>query len=150
MEQYTLIELYQLKNRLLKENISNILEEVLEAIKSIEDRIIEGDIGVSAHPTDITKTPVGPRATYGDQSNKDYVSIPYNPGGGNKMTQKVQMGRSHGAMTGKKSREKKVDIKALRAALKKRKDFTTSTPEGERKVMNFNNFTKDDINTIKK
>jgi hypothetical protein len=58
------------------------------------------------------------------------------------------MSKDHGPRTGKKSREKKLDIKALKQALAKRKDFQRQ--EGEKKVMNFDNFTKDEINTIKK
>lgn len=152
MENFTLIELYLLKNKLIKENVSfDVINDVLDAIKVIEDRIVEGDIGVFAHPKDISKTPIGPMSQYGDQGDKDNVSIPYNPGGGNKMTQKLPMGKAHGAMTGKKSREKRVDVNALRAALRKRKDFEATPPENrERKVMNFDNFTKDEINTVKK
>jgi hypothetical protein len=45
------------------------------------------------------------------------ISVPYNPGGADRMIQKIPvMGYNHGARTGKKSREK-VDMKALRLAL---------------------------------
>jgi len=58
------------------------------------------------------------------------------------------MGKDHGARTGKKSREKRLDIKALRAELAKRKDFERK--DGEKKVMSFDNFTKDEFSKIKR
>jgi hypothetical protein len=65
------------------------------------------------------------------------------------MMQRVPvMGTGHGPRTGKKTREKKLDINAIRKSLAQRKDFQRK--EGEKKVMNFDNFTKDEINTIKK
>jgi hypothetical protein len=80
------------------------------------------------------------------------ISVPYNPGGSNRMQQKIPvMGSNHGARTGKKSREKKLDIKALRDVFARRQDFTAGqTRSGEKKVMSFDNFKKDDVNKIKK
>jgi hypothetical protein len=87
------------------------------------------------------------------------VSIPYNPSGANRMQQKIPiqtMGKDHGARTGKKSRVKKLDLKALKDVFAKRQDFTSGEGEREQgtkgagKVMNFNNFLKNDFTTIKK
>ena len=87
------------------------------------------------------------------------VSAPYNPGGSNRMFQKIaapEMGKNHGAHTGKKSREKKLDMKALKSMFAKRQDYTAGEGEvdGEKerpsKVMSFDNFAKDNINTVKK
>ena len=87
------------------------------------------------------------------------VSAPYNPGGSNRMFQKIaapEMGKNHGAHTGKKSREKKLDMKTLKSMFAKRQDYTAAEGEvdGEKerpsKVMSFGNFAKDNINTIKK
>lgn len=66
------------------------------------------------------------------------------------------MGKNHGPRTGKKSRVKKLDLKALKDIFSKRQDFTSGEGEreqgikGQGKVMNFNNFFKSDFNTIKK
>ena len=80
------------------------------------------------------------------------LDVAYNPGGPNRVFQKIPapMGSNHGARTGKKSREKRLDLKALRAAFNKRKEDSTIKPSGDRKVMSFDNFEKDNINTIKK
>ena len=87
------------------------------------------------------------------------VSAPYNPSGSNRMFQKIsapEMGKNHGAHTGKKSREKKLDMKTLKSMFAKRQDYTAGEGEidGETprpsKVMSFDNFAKDDINTVKK
>ena len=62
------------------------------------------------------------------------------------------MGKNHGAHTGKKSREKKLDMKTLKSMFSKRQDYTAGEGEVERtsKVMSFDNFAKDDINSVKK
>ena len=163
MENLTLIELYQIKSRLIKESMTTepLWLEVLESIKVIEDRIFEdtsatggpvvgGGGGITGNPITLGNTPVGPKWASGGGDDKGYINIPYNPGGGtNKMMQRVPvMGTGHGPRTGKKTREKRLDINAIRKSLAQRKDFQRK--EGEKKVMDFDNFTKDEINTIKK
>lgn len=78
------------------------------------------------------------------------LDVAYNPGGANRVFQKMlaPMGSNHGARTGKKSREKRLDIKHLRNVLSKKKDFTPTS--SDKKIMSFDNFEKDKINTIKK
>jgi hypothetical protein len=83
------------------------------------------------------------------------VSIPYNPSGSKRVFQKVaapEMGKNHGAHTGKKSREKKLDMKTLKSMFARRQDYTAGEGEIDRpsKVMSFDNFAKDDMNTVKK
>jgi hypothetical protein len=162
MEKFNLIELYQIKSRLIKELMTEepLWFEVLESIKSIEDKIFEstsatggpvvgGGGGMTGNPVDLGRTPLGPKWASGGGDDKSYINVPYNPGGADRMMQRIPvMSKDHGPRTGKKSREKKLDIKALKQALAKRKDFERQ--EGEKKVMNFDNFTKDEINTIKK
>jgi hypothetical protein len=105
--------------------------------------------GMSGNPVDLGKTPLGPKWASGSTDDKGYIDVPYNPSGTNRMMQRIPvMSKDHGARTGKKSREKRLDIKALRAALAKRKDFERR--DGEKKVMNFDNFTKDEFSRIKK
>ena len=64
------------------------------------------------------------------------------------------MGTSHGSRTGKKSRKKRMTLKALQGlknALSQRQNYTdTSDKEKKKRVMNFDDFKKDDINTIKR
>lgn len=162
MENLNLIELYQIKSRLIKESMTEepIWFEVLESIKVIEDKIVEntsatggpfvgGGGGMSGNPVDLGKTPLGPKWASGSTNDKGYINVPYNPSGADRMMQRIPvMGKDHGARTGKKSREKRLDIKALRDALAKRKDFERK--DGEKKVMSFDNFTKDDFSRIKK
>lgn len=162
MEKLSLMELYQIKSRLIKESMTEepIWFEVLESIKVIEDKIVEntsatggpfvgGDGGMSGNPVDLGKTPLGPKWASGSTNDKGYINVPYNPSGADRMMQRIPvMGKDHGARTGKKSREKRLDIKALRAALAKRKDFERK--DGEKKVMSFDNFTKDEFNKIKR
>lgn len=110
---------------------------------------------VSAQPSGLAGATIGTNwASGGGTSGSGDVSIPYNPSGSNRMQQKIPvMGKNHGARTGKKSREKKLDIKALKDALAKRKDFTAGQGErepGKKKVMDFNDFMKNDYTTIKK
>lgn len=162
MEKLSLIELYQIKSRLIKESMTEepIWFEVLESIKVIEDKIVEntsatggpfvgGGGGMSGNPVDLGKTPLGPKWASGSTNDKGYINVPYNPSGADRMMQRISvMGKDHGARTGKKSREKRLDIKSLRAALAKRKDFERK--DGEKKVMSFDNFTKDDFSRIKR
>ena len=94
-------------------------------------------------------------ASGGGPEEPGQVSIPYNPSGANRVFQKIaapEMGKNHGAHTGKKSREKKLDMKTLKSMFAKRQDYTAGEGEVERpsKVMSFDNFAKDDINKVKK
>jgi len=79
------------------------------------------------------------------------LDVAYNPGGANRVFQKIPaaMGSNHGARTGKKSREKRLDLKHLKNVLSKRQDYTKNSGE-DKKIMSFDNFEKDNINTIKK
>jgi len=90
----------------------------------------------------------------GGKSGSGDVSVPYNPSGANRVFQKIPtsaMGSEHGPRTGKKSRVKKLDMKALKNIFAKRQDFTAGqSKNGEKKVMSFDDFQKNDINTIKK
>lgn len=77
----------------------------------------------------------------GGRSGSGDISVPYNPSGGNRVFHKIPspMGKNHGSKTGKKSREKKIDLKGLRDLMKNKK------PSG--KIMNFDSFAKGDIVT---
>jgi hypothetical protein len=78
------------------------------------------------------------------------ISNPLNMGP-NKMYQKTptgEMGKDHGARTGKKKRERKIDFKALKNVFAQKQDFTAT--KGVKKVMNFNDFKKQDLNKVTK
>jgi hypothetical protein len=94
-------------------------------------------------------------ASGGGTTGSGDISVPYNPSGSNRVFQKLQapMGKNHGPRTGKKSRQKRLDLKALKNIFAKRQDYTSG--EGEvktksKKVMDFNDFFKSDFTTIKK
>jgi hypothetical protein len=174
MKEKNLIELYILKNRLIKKGLveSDDMFQILEAIDYKEKLIFEtsatggpavsGGMGavVSSQPSGLAGATIGTSwASGGGTMGSGDVSIPYNPSGANRMQQKIPvqtMGKDHGARTGKKSRVKKLDLKALKDVFAKRQDFTSGEGEREQgikgagKVMNFNNFLKNDFTTIKK
>lgn len=137
----------------------------MEYLKSFEEifetsatggPVVSGGMGavVSAQPSGIAGQTIGQNwaSKGGGSDGSGDVGVPYNPSGTNRLFQKVPaMGKSHGARTGKKSREKKLDLKALRDAFNKKKDFEPNQKDGSRKkVMDFNDFLKKDINTVKK
>ena len=168
-----LVELYKIKHKLTKEgNIDNeYYQEILESIKVEESKILEDTSAtggpavssgmgavVSAQPSGLAGATIGTNwASGGGTTGSGDVSIPYNPSGANRVFQKIAaQGQNHGARTGKKSRVKKLDLKALKDIFAKRQDFTAGEGEreqgikGKGKVMNFNNFLKNDFTTIKK
>jgi len=169
MRDLNIIELYKIKKRLINEGMSDdeLMQEVLEAIKYQEDLILEnatsatgGPAGmgavVSAQPSGLAGSTIGPNwASHGGTTGSGDVSVPYNPSGANRMFQKIPatMGKDHGARTGKKSRTKRLDMKTLKNIFKNRPKFGEKDSEkksGEKKVMDFNDFLKNDVNTVKK
>jgi hypothetical protein len=171
MENLSLMELYQMKWRMIKENLKDdeLMIEILSTIQNKETKLLEdtsatggpsiGGMGavVSSQPSGLAGATIGTNwASGGGTEGSGDVSIPYNPSGVNRVFQKLPMGKDHGPRTGKKSRTKKLDIKALKDIFAKRQDFTSGEAEreqgvkGKGKVMSFNNFLKNDFNTIKK
>jgi hypothetical protein len=170
MEHLSLMELYQIKSRFLKEDHSDevLFEQIVSTIKQKESLILEdtsatggtsvGGMGavVNAQPSGLAGTTIGTNwASGGGSVGSGDVSIPYNPSGSNRVFQKMPspMGKEHGPRTGKKSRQKRLDLKALKDIFAKRQDFTSGEGEiksKDKKVLDFNNFLKNDFNTIKK
>jgi hypothetical protein len=110
---------------------------------------------VSAQPSGLAGATIGTNwASNGGTTGSGDVSIPYNPSGSNRMFQTIPMGKNHGGRTGKKSRKKKLDLKALKDVFAKKQDYTDNQgddkKERPKKIMNFNDFFKNDFNTIKK
>lgn len=77
------------------------------------------------------------------------VSVPFPVGGKNPMYQKMEMGKSHGAMTGKKSRKKRMSIAQLKDIFSKKQDYTVGSSKSP-KVMRWDDFQKDDMNKVKR
>ena len=79
------------------------------------------------------------------------IATPYNPSGSNRVFQSVEMGKNHGARTGKKTRKKRISMSSLKDIFTKRNDFMAGQEKsGGKKVMNFDDFKKDDITKVKK
>lgn len=141
---------------LLKELISSIDDEILEDTSATGGASVGGAVSTGMAMANATTAGMGSVhssqpsslpgslnglswASGGGETGSGDVSIPYNPSGANRMFQKMPMGKNHGAKTGKKSREKKLNLKTLKDLMKSKK------PSG--KVMNFNTFIKKDITT---
>jgi len=159
-----------------------LMNDVLQAISIKEKMILEdgtsatggpsvGGMGavVNAQPSGLAGATIGTNwSSYGgkggsgDPSAKSVgiayqqpagsIATPYNPSGANRVFQDVEMGKNHGAMTGKKTRKKKISMKSLRDIFTKRNDFMADQEKsgGSKKVMNFDDFKKDDITKVKK
>ena len=170
MEHLSLMELWGIRRRIIEENYQDkvLLQLVNEAIELKETNLLEdtsatggpsvGGMGavVSAQPSGLAGTTIGPNwASGGGTVGSGDVSVPYNPSGANRMFQKLPapMGKNHGPRTGKKSRQKRLDLKALKNIFSKRQDYTAGEGEvkrGEKRVLDFNDFMKNDFTTIKK
>lgn len=86
----------------------------------------------------------------GGKSGVD-IETPYNPSGPSRVFQKIPapMGKGHGARTGKKSRLKGLDLKALSNILKNKNKDTDMKPRTG-KVMNFDDFQKGEVTKVTK
>lgn len=167
MKHFDLPKLYKIRKKLISENYqdSELLDEVNDAILYKESLMLEtsatgglsvgGGMGavVSGQPSGLAGATIGTNwASGGGTTGSGDVSIPYNPSGSNRVFQKMPapMGKEHGPRTGKKSRTKKLDLKALKAAFAKRDDNELGQKTDKKKVLDFNDFLKNDFTTIKK
>lgn len=81
--------------------------------------------------------------TGGGQSGSGDISVPYNPSGANRVFHKIPaMGKDHGPRTGKKSRQKNLNLKQLQDIIKSKNN---NLAKG--KIMSFDDFEKKDITT---
>ena len=119
MESFSLVELYGIRKRLIKEGYddNDLLELVTETIKTKEKSLLEdtsatggpsvGGMGavVSAQPSGLAGSTIGTNwASGGGTVGSGDVSTPYNPSGSNRVFQKepLAMGKDHGPRTGTK------------------------------------------------
>jgi len=130
-------------------------QELNEDTSATGGPAVSGGMGavVSAQPSGLAGQTIGQNwASNGGVDGSGDIGVPYNPSGSNRVFQKLPMGKGHGAMTGKKSREKKLDLKALRMAFdKKRKSEDDTSVDKPKKVMNFDDFAvRKDITSVKR
>jgi hypothetical protein len=160
-----LIELYRIKNRLIKEGMENdpFMEDILNAISEKEKSIFEdtsatggisvsgmGDV-VSAQPSSLAGSTIGVNWSDGGGTiGSGDISVPYNTIGSNRVFQKIPaMGYEHGSRVGKKTRKKRITIKSMKDIFSNKQDYNKDF-EVNKKIMNFDNFVKNNINKIKK
>jgi hypothetical protein len=129
--------------------------EVNEDTSATGGPTVSGGMGavVSAQPSGLAGATIGTSwASGGGTVGSGDVSVPYNPSGANRVFQKIPvMSKNHGARTGKKSRVKKLDLQTIKNVFAKKQDYTAGqSKSGEKKVMSFDDFQKNDINKIKK
>jgi hypothetical protein len=183
MKNLSLKQLYDFHDKMISENYSeNDIEIVNKLIVEKESELLEftsatggpagalGSSNVGYGSTGIgMRTSVGPvpdqrpgfpgaiggidwMSSTSDDGN---INVPYNPSGKNRMFQKIKdpMGKGHGARTGKKSRVKPLDLKALKNIFAKNKKSNTNTmgqSEKPKKVMNFDDFAKGEMTKVTK
>jgi hypothetical protein len=131
-------------------------DEINETTSATGGPAVSGGMGavVSAQPSGLAGQTIGQNwASNGGVDGSGDIGVPYNPSGSNRVFQKLPMGKEHGAMTGKKSREKKLDLKALRMAFdkKKRGESDSESVDKPKKIMNFDDFSvRKDLTSVKK
>jgi hypothetical protein len=130
-------------------------DEINETTSATGGPAVSGGMGavVSAQPSGLAGQTIGQNwASNGGVDGSGDIGVPYNPSGSNRVFQKLPMGKGHGAMTGKKSREKKLDLKALKMSFDKRKkNDIESGVSKPKKVMNFDDFSvRKDITSVKR
>lgn len=161
----TLERLYDQYETMINENYSQKdLNWVIDLISEMENRIFEdtgsvGSTGVAL--ANATTAGMGgvispqPSAFPGALNGTNWISgggsegsgdlsVPYNPSGKNRVFQKLPMGKSHGSRTGKKSRNKPMNMKSLQNILKKGKE------DRPKKVLSFNDFEKSKMDVVTK
>lgn len=106
---------------------------------------------VSAQPSSLPGVTIGTNwSAFGGTEGSGDVSVPFPVGGKNQMYQKIEMGKNHGSRTGKKSRVKKMDLKALKNAFSKKQDYTKGSEKPVKRVMNFDDFQKGEFDKVTK
>jgi hypothetical protein len=178
MKDFSLKKLYKLYHKALLENDSDSeLDILLELINQNEinentsatggpsggagsSAVGFGSIGISLKSNVGPVPPAQPSRASGSLNGQNWINggqpggdieTPFNPSGPNRVFQKTPMGKGHGAMTGKKSRVKPLDLKALRDVLKsKNKNKDTDMKPRTGKVMNFDDFQKGEMTQVTK
>jgi len=171
-------ELYEIYHFMISEKYSQSqIEELVEMISDKESDLLEftsatggpsgdsgsslvgaGSMGVNIGPGGSSNPPrssgglSGLNWINGVKQDSGDIQTPFNPSGSNRVFQKIPapMGKGHGARTGKKSRVKGLDLKAMRDMIKNRKNKDTDMKPRTGKVMNFDNFQKGEVTKVTK
>jgi hypothetical protein len=159
MKSLNIIELIKLKSDLEDNNlqddfiyteVKSLLESKFDNLKNETTSAVGGPSGgmgavVSAQPSGLAGQTIGTSwASNGGTTGSGDISVPYNPGGSNRVFHQIpSQGKNHGPRTGKKSRKKNIDLKQLKKFLDKSKD-DDNVKSG--KVMNYDDFVKKNIN----
>jgi len=120
-------------------------EEINEMTSATGGPAVSSGMGavVSSQPSGLAGTTLGPNwASGGGTEGSGDISVPYNPSGSNRLFQRL---KNHGPRDAKRLRRKK-SLKHLKNIFSKRQDFTAN----QGKVMNYNDFEKDDMMVVKK
>ena len=106
---------------------------------------------VAAQPSTYAGSTIGSDwSDHGGTTGSGDISNPMLGPGGKTLWQKAEMGSNHGSRTGKKSRKKRMSMKTLKDTFAKRQDFTVGSSDKPKRVMNFDDFQKDNLNKIKR
>lgn len=133
----------------ISSKIYNIIDKVLEDTSAVGGPAGMGSV-VSSQPSGLAGQTIGPNwASNGGTIGSGDVSIPYNPGGSNRVFQSIKspVDRSHSSRMDRKRNKKRANLKKLKNLTKNISNFEQA-PKG--KVMNYNDFLKNDFTTIKK
>lgn len=160
LEGKSTLDINQMIDKKEQEYITSIIED---ATGSPGGAVTGGDVGsmgvafssntggmgniISAQPSALAGSTIGPNwSDNGGTVGSGDVSFTL----GSKPYQK-EMGKDHGARTGKKSRKKRLDIKELKKTFAKRQDYTSGEGgEKPKRVLNFNDFQKDSFQKVTK
>lgn len=131
--------------------IKNFNEFINENTSATGGSVVSGGMGavVSSQPSSLSGTTINPSYSDGGGTIGSDISVPYNASSRNKIFQKLKSsGFNHGSRDAKKERRKK-SLKYLKNIFSKKQDYT-SGQDKPGKVMNYDNFAKDDMMTIKR
>jgi len=154
----SLQELYVLLEKMEKSDYKNSEIKAIKLLIEKKELILEDSIGValagastagmgnvvSSQPSAFPGALNGTAWASGGSDGSGDIGVPYNPSGSNRMFQKIPAGglkrkQSDPHQMVKKSRTKKLDMKSIRDVMKSKKSSG--------KIMNFDSFSKKDINT---
>ncbi len=168
LSQLNIEDLVQLRTKMIleKKDTKEINEVIDDKEREYSDYLLEdGDVGssgvafanagiagmggvVASQPSGLAGATIGSDwSDHGGSVGSGDVSFPF-PAGGKNIYQKAPIkgfGKNHGARTGKKSRVKPLDLKALKNAFAKRQDYTQNAAPSPKRVMNFDDFQKSDL-----
>lgn len=176
----SLENLFELRSNLSKEGIDyeDVNEAILQKERQYIDSILEdgpggaaaaASIGIGGGGVAYSNASIGgmgpvsspqPSIYAGSTTGQSYisgggrdgsgdVSVPYNPGGRKKVFQKLAAPLSD--RRGSSKRRKNKIIKNLKNIFANKQDFTSGQGQGKKsKVMNFDSFSKDQLNKVTK